>query len=48
MKKIFLIASIIIFSCNKNSDYPWFYGTFEDALQQAGEKIIFLDFYTDS
>tara|TARA_B100000029_G_scaffold515288_1_gene621557 strand:+ start:5075 stop:5221 length:147 start_codon:yes stop_codon:yes gene_type:complete len=48
MKKLLLITSIIIFSCSNNSGYPWFYGTFEDALQQAGEKIIFIDFYTDS
>ena len=32
----------------QNSSYNWFSGSFEEAKSQAGDKLILLDFYTDT
>jgi len=48
MKKVFLIISIIIFAACNTSDYIWFSGNLEEAKTKSEDKLILLDFYTDS
>ena len=50
MKKIILFVLFFILQivgCSK-IEYPWFNGTFDDALASMGDKVLLLDFYTDT
>ncbi len=49
MKKLLVISAIILqlIGCSK-VEYPWFNGTFDEVLKSAGDKIILIDFYTDT
>ncbi len=48
MNKFFLTISILVFSACNTSDYIWFAGGLEEAKAKAEDKLILLDFYTDS
>ena len=48
-KSLFIISLIYFFGCSdKNADYPWSNLSFEEALSLKNDKIIFLDFYSDT
>ncbi|MBC8310695.1 MAG: hypothetical protein H8E72_00155 [Candidatus Marinimicrobia bacterium] len=40
-----VLSILLITTCGKKADYPWFTGSFDDAKANAGEKLIMLDFY---
>ncbi len=45
--KIIICLLLLLFSCNKDTPYPWFQGNLNDALDILDDKIIMLDFYTE-
>ena len=47
MKIYISIVSLILLisTCVKKAEYPWFTGSFDDAKANAGDKLIMLDFY---
>ena len=45
--KIIICLFLLLFSCNKDTHYPWFQGDLDDALDILDDKIIMLDFYTE-
>jgi len=48
IKKLLLVA-IILFSCSSNkTQYHWEGITYEDALNSNTDKIILIDFYSDT
>jgi hypothetical protein len=50
MKKLLIIGVLVVLQfigCSK-VEYPWFSGTFDEALSSAGDKILLIDFYTDT
>ena len=49
MKITFKILLLLgLFACSAKTPYPWFKGSFSEAQEIAGSKLIFVDFYTDS
>lgn len=51
MKKYFALLSILVLvvACVKESPtFPWYDGSFEEAQQLAGSRVIQLEFYTDT
>lgn len=50
MKKYLTLPLFLLFlACgNRGIDYPWANISYENALANAGEKLIMLDFYTET
>ena len=48
MKKVFLLALLILFGCGKKNNFTWSEYSLEEALALNTDKIIFLDFYSDT
>ena len=48
MNKFLLIITLLVLSACNTSDYIWFAGGLEEAKTEAEDKLILLDFYTDS
>ena len=46
MKKIFLLVTLLLFSCNKKN-INWFKGTYDEALENHNQAIVMIYFYTD-
>jgi hypothetical protein len=47
MKKYFFVAFLIIFGCQK-ATYNWYNGDFESAKSTSNDKLILIDFYTET
>jgi hypothetical protein len=43
-----IISLLIIFACSTQHSFPWKDVSFAKAQAQAGEKMVMLDFYTDT
>ena len=48
MKKILFLTLLIIFGCNQKSQFPWSEEPLENLLANNTDKIIFIDFYSDT
>jgi thioredoxin-related protein len=47
MKKIWFLVIVFLFACEQKQVYPWIDGDFSEALAQAGDKLVLVDFETD-